>query len=111
MTMEKLKTIQEAIEAKARKRAEDDISSVLLGFRLISESQALKHIHLQVDGQSKSLREAFWWKDRTLPKAVIDELTEKYLSEEVDKFVNDVERIKADIDNLYNQSQSYRGKP
>ena len=104
--MGKLKTIQEVIEEKARKRAVDEVTTALREFRVLVETDVFRKTYIKLGEEAVSLYNAFWWKDQKLPKAVIAELTEKYIPEEVDKFVKDVERIKADVDNLYNQSQN-----
>lgn len=76
-------------------------------FMVLRDSKTFKEQYITVDGKNQTLSNALWWVDGTLIQSVIDELTEKYIPQEAERFVADVERLKDEVDGLYNQTNTY----
>lgn len=97
----KTKTIQEALEKKARKRAEEEIKEALNAFMVIRGSDFFSKTKIEYNGEKTSLRSLFWWVDSELIKPVVDELHQKYIPEEVGRFIKQTEELKNELDTFY----------
>lgn len=107
--MEKLNTLQEVIEKRAKDRAEKEVRK-LLDFIQSSDIKGAKvwsDANIIIDGKREPLRNAFWGTSGELIQAIIKELTEKYIPVEVEKFVKDVENLKDSVDSLYLETQDF----
>lgn len=101
-----MKNLQEIINNKARKRAEDEVKVLLEAFRkgdLIDLLGAASGVKVDINGKITDLRDAFWGINDRIPKMLIEKLTEKFIPEESEAFVRRVEELESDVEHLLGQ--------
>ena len=106
--MSKVKTLQEALELKARKRAKKEIHDAFLEIRKITQLKCARNVKVIYNGKEETLADSLWWYDKPIIIDAINELTEKYIPEEVANFLNSVERTKQEIESLEQYYQNYQ---
>ena len=101
-----MENLQEIIDARAKKRATEVVQRLVNAFGENHDLQSIcSAIYVLIpskdkDQKTNDLRSAFWSTGNTIPKLMIEQLTEIYIPEESKKFVEDVERIKDEMDDL-----------
>lgn len=113
-----MKDLQDIINERARARAEKEVKEFIDNlkknntvWKIVGKTRVFEKEPLEDDkGTTASLREAFWWTDRTLVRKWIEELTAIYVPIETKKFVDDVENLKQTTDELFGQVEDLEHK-
>lgn len=107
-----MKDLQDIINERAKKRATDEVKGFIENlkkndtlWRIVGKTRVVETAPLGNHDGTAFLREAFWWTDRTLIKSFIKQLTEIYIPIETKKFVDDVERLKGEVQELFDFQQ------
>ena len=110
--MEKL---QKIIDERAKRRATDEIQAFI---EKIKENTSIldllgdEYIIIKDDPHNeekrKDIRSAFWQIDKILPQRLIEKLTQIYIPIESKKFVDDVERLKGEVEELFFENEQLR---
>ena len=104
-----MNNLQDIVNKKAKDRAENEVRKFIEKFRensnilvvldklYINENQKSNE-----DDEIDTLRSCFWNTDNVLPKYIIEELIKQYIPEESRKFIDKVEELSNEIEELKN---------
>ncbi len=104
-----MENLQEIINERAKTRATSVVRKLVDAFKSNHDLHELcADFYVIIPGEDPEknnekrddLRSAFWNTRSPLPRMMVEILTKKYIPEESEKFVEDVERLKSEIDDL-----------
>ncbi len=105
-----MKDLQKIINERAERLATDKVSEFIELFSSFDRSVLNKiNITVEIPGQEEkkqTLISLFWTITKPLPKYLIEELTKIYIPIESKKFVEDIERLKNEVDELFDREEN-----
>lgn len=101
--MKDLKTIQDIVNAKAKKRAEEEVNKIIKAIYNNNDiHNMLDNYYIKVGDKTESIRSAFWSKDSSIAKELIEKLTIIYIPIESENFINKVNQLSSELEDLKN---------
>lgn len=103
--MNKLKDIQQLINERAEKKLNKDLADLREYLHTGFASNLLElgsKISVEFDGRKENLRNALWSTDSPLFKLLKEAQLPKYIETETRGFINKIDAIREDVDELMN---------
>ena len=98
-----MKDLQDIINARAEKRAYDEVATFIKAFHLNNIHRLLGEDMVIVGEREDDIRSVFFSITNDIPQRMISSLTEIYIPEESQKFIEEVERLRQTTDELFGE--------
>lgn len=102
--MTTLTDIQIIINNKAKERAKEEVTKLITAIKQNSSlHNMLDHVYIKVEeNKNDSIRTAFWSITNPIPAKLVEKLTEIYIPEESKAFIEKVDKLSEEIEELKN---------